>query len=193
MNLKIYTKFKEMCAPVSSLSLRPGYLVIVTLSRSVASKVFLALMWSDVLTRPGLFICGKYACLRLRHTLSQHVTDTIVVDWRGYHRVGPVDNLPWRCSRRHGTCQQVPATLTRRLMHIMHMNHTSRGARKTARPRQLSKDHLSCRWSAGFQLSTGVTFQRSWYHVLLVRLSGSVSSNLAVLPVNAQSYDVTGP
>ena len=69
------------------------------------------------------------------------------MDWRGYHRVSPVDNLPWRCSRRHGTSQPVPATLTRRLRHI---NHTSRGARKTARPRQLSKDHLPCRWSGGF-------------------------------------------
>ena len=102
----------------------------------------------------------------------------VVLDWRGYHRVSPVNNLPWRCSRRHRTSHPVPPTLTRRLRHI---NHTSRGARKTARPRQLSKYHLPCRWSGGFKLLTVVTFQRSWYHVLLVRLSGSVSSNLAVL------------
>ena len=96
-----------------------------------------------------------------------------VVDWCGYHRISPVDNLPWRCSWRHGTSQPVPATLTRRLRHI---NDTA-----TAGPRQLSKIHLPCRWSGGFQLSMVVIFQRSWYHVLLVRLSGSVSSNLAVL------------
>ena len=84
---------------------------------------------------------------------------TNVVDWCGYHRTSPVDTLPWLCLRRHGTSQPVPATLTRRMRHI---NHTSRGARKTARPRQPSKDHLPCRCSGGFSTQRWSLLQRSW-------------------------------
>ena len=113
-----------------------------------------------------------------------------VVDWRGYHKVSPIDILPWRCSWRHSTSQPFPAKLTRRLRHI---NHTSHGAWKTVRPRQLSKDHLPYRWSGGFQLSTVVTFQCSWSRLARTVVRLSLLESRGSSPVNPQSCDVTGP
>ena len=110
-----------------------------------------------------VFLLIRYPSSVLPKTLHAYIyTNAIghsVVDWCGYHRTSPVDTLPWLCPRRHGTSQPVPATLTRRLRHI---NHTSRGARKTARPRQPSKDHLPCRCSGGFSTQRWSLLQRSW-------------------------------
>ena len=57
----------------------------------------------------------------------------------------------------------------------------------TAEPRQPSKDHLPCRCSGGFSTRRWSLLQRSWYHVLLLPSSGSISSNLAVLLVSTHN------
>ena len=164
------------CLDITALFKHPEFIDVI---QSALKKL---LVEKTMITPDLLFLHAIYALLWFAVGCA--------VDWRGYHMVSPIDILLWRCSRKHGTSQPVPATLTRSLRH---MDHTSRSARKTTRLRQLSKDRLPCRLSGGFQLSTVVNFKHSWS-----RLAGTVA-RLSLLesrgssPVNPQSCDVTGP